>query len=93
MIDSFPYDAWDERHHDVLDLRAGELDRGTYILTALGVIAHGGLADLLGVAREQEAETQAALLAARAACPREPDGARARFPEPPLAGPSTDPGP
>ena len=93
MIDSFPFDEWSE------DIAAfwtfgPNSSTGTYILTALGVIVM--VVALIGWVwlENQKLTAQAALL--RGAGPLPPAGPTAPgpgFAEPPLAGPSTNPGP
>jgi hypothetical protein len=92
MIDSFPYEEWGE------DIGAfwtfwSEDKTGTYILTALGVIlmlvALGGWVWL----ENRKLWAQATLLRAAGGLPvpSQPVGSIAPS-QPPMAGPSTDPG-
>ena len=55
MIDSFPYEEWSEDISAFWTFGPGS-STGTYIMTVLGITAHGRLAHRLGVAREQEAD-------------------------------------
>jgi hypothetical protein len=91
MFDSFPYDEWSD------DIAAfwtfgPQNSTGTYILTVLGIILMVG--SLIGWVwlENRKLAAQAALLRAAGGLP-----APGAFPgpgpsQPPLAGPSTDPG-
>ena len=92
MIDSFPFDEWSEDITAFWTFGPGG-STGTYILTALGVIAM--VASLVGfvVLEARKLDAQAAFLrgAGGFPAPSEPVGFAAPSQEP-LAGPSTDPG-
>jgi hypothetical protein len=92
MIDSFPFDKWGENITAFWTF-GPENSTGTYILTALGVIVM--IASLVGwvMLEQHKLQAQAALLRAAGGLPM-PGGA---YPgpgpsQPPMAGPSTDPG-
>ena len=93
MIDSFPFDEWSE------DITAfwtfgPENSTGTYVLTVLGIILMV-LALIYWVWLENKKLTAQAELLRRAGGlpPTSPTAPGPGFTEPPLAGPSTDPGP
>lgn len=93
MIDSFPYDEWNETITAFWTF-GPENSTGTYILTVLGVIAM--IVSLIGWVwlENQKLQAQAALLRAAGGIPV-PDAAPGLRPgpsQPPLAGPSTHPG-
>ena len=93
MIDSFPFDEWTE------DIAAywtfgPENSTGTYILTVLGIILM--VASLIGfvMLERRKLDAQAQLLRGGGILPpASPTAPGPGFAEPPLAGPSTDPGP
>ena len=93
MIDSFPFDEWTE------DITAywtfgPENSTGTYILTVLGIILM--VASLIGfvMLERRKLDAQAQLLRGGGILPpASPTAPGPGFAEPPLAGPSTDPGP
>ena len=93
MFDAFPYDEWSE---DIAGFWTfgPEHSTGTYILTALGIIFM-----LLAIVywvwlENKKLAAQAALLrGAGGLPPASPTAPGPGFAEPPLAGPSTDPGP
>ena len=93
MIDSFPFDEWTE------DIAAywtfgPENSTGTYIMTALGIILM--LVSLIWfvVLERRKLDAQAQLLRGGGILPpASPTAPGPGFAEPPLAGPSTDPGP
>ncbi len=93
MIDSFPFDEWSE------DIAAywtfgPENSTGTYVLTVLGIILM--VAALIGfvLLERRKLDAQAALLRGGGILPpASPTAPGPGFAEPPLAGPSTDPGP
>ena len=93
MIDSFPYDSWDDVTTTFWTF-GPENSTGTYILTALGIIFM-----LLAIVywvwlENKKLAAQAALLrGAGGLPPASPTAPGPGFAEPPLAGPSTDPGP
>ena len=92
MIDSFPYDEWSN------DIAAfwtfwSEDKTGTYILTALGVIVMLAAYVYWVWLEDRKLAAQAALLRAAGGMPAPggiPPGPGPT--QPPLAGPSTDPG-
>jgi hypothetical protein len=93
VIDSFPFDEWTE------DIAAywtfgPENSTGTYILTVLGIILM--VASLIGyvVLERRKLDAQAELLRGGGILPpASPTAPGPGFAEPPLAGPSTNPGP
>ncbi len=93
MIDSFPFDEWTE------DIAAywtfgPENSTGTYILTVLGIILM--VASLIGfvMLERRKLDAQAQLLRGGGVLPpASPTAPGPGFKEPPLAGPSTNPGP
>jgi len=93
VIDSFPFDSWDEVTTTFWTF-GPENSTGTYVLTALGIILMV-VALIYWVWLENKKLTaQAALLrGASGLPPASPTAPGPGFQEPPLAGPSTDPGP
>ena len=99
MIDSFPYESWMNRAGDALNEDIAGFwtfgpgnSTGTYILTILGVVAM--LASLVGWVwlENRKLAAQAALLRSAGGF-LEPAPSQGPGPaQPPLAGPSTDPG-
>jgi hypothetical protein len=93
VIDSFPFDSWEEVTTTFWTF-GPEGSTGTYVLTVLGVILM-----VLALAywvwlENNKLNAQAELLrGAGGLPPASPTAPGAGFPEPPLAGPSTDPGP
>ncbi len=92
MFDAFPFDEWGE---DVAEFWTfgGEGSTGTYIMTVLGIAFM--VAAFIGfvVLENRKLAAQAALLRAAGGPPAPggpPPGAAPS--QPPLAGPSTDPG-
>lgn len=93
MIDSFPFDEWSE------DVAAywtfwSDDSTGTYILTVLGIILM--VASIIGyvLLERRKLDAQAELLRGGGILPpASPTAPGPGFAEPPLAGPSTDPGP
>lgn len=93
MIDSFPFDEWTE------DIAAywtfgPENSTGTYVMTVLGIILM--VASLIGfvMLERRKLDAQAELLRGGGILPpASPTAPGPGFAEPPLAGPSTDPGP
>jgi hypothetical protein len=93
VIDSFPFDEWTE------DITAywtfgPENSTGTYILTVLGIILM--VAALIGfvLLERRKLDAQAQLLRGGGILPpASPTAPGPGFAEPPIAGPSTDPGP
>jgi hypothetical protein len=93
VIDSFPFDAWSEDISAFWTFGPGG-STGTYVMTVLGIIAM--VASLVGWVwlENRKLEAQAALLRAVGGLPA-PGAAPGVTPgpsQPPLAGPSTDPG-
>ena len=92
MIDSFPFDKWSEDITAFWTFGPGG-STGTYILTALGVIAM--VAAFVGFvvleARKLNAQAEFLRAAGGFPVPAAPVGTIAPSQEP-LAGPSTDPG-
>lgn len=92
MIDSFPFDEWSEDITAFWTFGPGG-STGTYILTVLGVILM--VAALIGWAwlENRKLWAQADLLRAAGGMPAPSQPARGISPsQPPLAGPSTEPG-
>jgi hypothetical protein len=93
VIDSFPFDEWTD------DIAAywtfgPENSTGTYILTVLGIILM--IASLIAfvMLEHRKLDAQAQLLRGGGILPpASPTAPGPGFAEPPLAGPSTDPGP
>jgi hypothetical protein len=93
VIDSFPFDEWSE------DIGAywtfwSDDSTGTYIMTALGIILM--VASIIGyvLLESKKLNAQAELLRGGGILPpASPTAPGPGFAEPPLAGPSTDPGP
>jgi hypothetical protein len=93
VIDSFPFDEWSEEITTFWTF-GPENSTGTYVLTVLGVIFMV-LAIVYWVWLEnKKLNAQAELLrGAGGLPPASPTAPGTGFAEPPLAGPSTDPGP
>jgi hypothetical protein len=93
VIDSFPFDEWSEEITTFWTF-GPEDSTGTYVLTVLGVIFMV-LAIVYWVWLEnKKLNAQAELLrGAGGLPPAGPTAPGPGFAEPPLAGPSTDPGP
>jgi hypothetical protein len=93
VIDSFPFDEWTE------DIAAywtfgPENSTGTYVLTVLGIILMVVSLIWFVVLERRKLDAQAALLRGGGVLPpASPTAPGPGFAEPPLAGPSTDPGP
>ena len=93
MIDSFPFDEWTE------DITAywtfgPENSTGTYIMTALGIILMIVSLIWFVMLERRKLDAQAQLLRGGGILPpASPTAPGPGFAEPPLAGPSTDPGP
>jgi hypothetical protein len=93
VIDSFPYDEWSE------DITAfwtfgPQNSTGTYILTVLGIILMVAALIYWVWLENKKLTAQADLLrGAGGLPPASPTAPGPGFQEPPLAGPSTDPGP
>jgi hypothetical protein len=92
VIDSFPFDEWNERIDAFWTFGPGN-STGTYILTVLGIAFM--VAAFIGffVLENRKLAAQAALLRAAGGIPVPGGPAPGPGPgQPPLAGPSTDPG-
>ena len=92
MIDSFPFDEWNEEIEAFWTFGPGG-STGTYILTVLGIIVM--VAALVGWVwlEHRKLSAQAALLRAAGGLPLPGGAPPGEGPsQPPLAGPSTDPG-
>jgi hypothetical protein len=93
VIDSFPFDEWSE------DITAfwtfgPENSTGTYVLTVLGIILMVAALIYWVWLENKKLTAQAQLLrGAGGLPPASPTAPGPGFAEPPLAGPSTDPGP
>jgi hypothetical protein len=93
VIDSFPFDEWSE------DITAywtfwSDDSTGTYILTVLGIILMVGSIIGYVLLESRKLNAQAQLLRGGGILPpASPTAPGPGFAEPPLAGPSTDPGP
>lgn len=92
MIDSFPFDEWSEEIAGYWTFGPGN-STGTYVLTVLGIALM--VISIIGwvVMEKKKLEAQAALLRAAGGMPAPggiPPGPGPS--QPPLAGPSTDPG-
>ncbi len=93
MIDSFPFDEWTD------DIAAywtfgPENSTGTYILTVLGIILMVASLIAFVLLERRKLDAQAQLLRGGGILPpASPTAPGPGFAEPPLAGPSTDPGP
>ena len=93
MIDSFPFDEWTE------DIAAywtfgPENSTGTYVMTVLGIILMVVSLIWFVLLERRKLDAQAQLLRGGGILPpASPTAPGPGFAEPPLAGPSTDPGP
>jgi hypothetical protein len=93
VIDSFPFDEWTD------DIAAywtfgPENSTGTYILTVLGIILMVASLIAFVLLERKKLDAQAQLLRGGGILPpASPTAPGPGFAEPPLAGPSTDPGP
>ena len=93
MIDSFPFDEWSE---DITTFWTfgPENSTGTYVLTVLGIILMVAALIYWVWLENKKLTAQAELLrGAGGLPPASPTAPGPGFGEPPLAGPSTDPGP
>lgn len=93
MIDSFPFDEWSEEISAYWTFGPGN-STGTYILTVLGIMLM--VISIIAWVRleEQKLNAQAELLRGGGILPpASPTAPGPGFKEPPLAGPSTNPGP
>ena len=92
MIDSFPFEEWGEEIEAFWTFGPGG-STGTYILTALGILLM--VAAIVGfvLLEDRKLSAQAALLRAAGGLPLPGGVPPGEGPsQPPLAGPSTDPG-
>jgi hypothetical protein len=93
VIDSFPFDEWTE------DIAAywtfgPENSTGTYVMTVLGIILMVVSLIWFVMLERRKLDAQAELLRGGGILPpASPTAPGPGFAEPPLAGPSTDPGP
>jgi hypothetical protein len=93
VIDSFPYDAWDEVTTTFWTF-GPENSNGTYVLTVLGIILMVAALIYWVWLENRKLTAQAELLrGAGGLPPASPTAPGPGFEEPPLAGPSTKPGP
>jgi hypothetical protein len=93
VIDSFPFDEWSE---DITSFWTfgPENSTGTYVLTVLGIILMVAALIYWVWLENKKLTAQAELLrGAGGLPPASPTAPGPGFAEPPLAGPSTDPGP
>jgi hypothetical protein len=93
VIDSFPFDEWSE---DITSFWTfgPENSTGTYVLTVLGIIFMVAALIYWVWLENRKLAAQAELLrGAGGLPPASPTAPGPGFAEPPLAGPSTDPGP
>lgn len=90
MIDSFPFDEWSEEIAGYWTFGPGN-STGTYVLTVLGIALM--VLSLIGwvVMENRKLEAQANLLRAAGGLPVPPPPGSGPS-QPPMAGPSTDPG-
>ena len=92
MIDSFPFDSWDDVTTTFWTF-GPENSTGTYVLTVLGIIFMVAALVYWVWLENKKLNAQAAAPARRGGLPPAARRRRARFRRAPLAGPSTDPGP
>jgi hypothetical protein len=93
VIDSFPFDEWSEEITTFWTF-GPEDSTGTYVLTVLGVILMVAALIYWVWLENRKLTAQAELLrGAGGLPPASPTAPGPGFAEPPLAGPSTDPGP
>jgi hypothetical protein len=93
VIDSFPFDEWSEEITTFWTF-GPEDSTGTYVLTVLGVILMVAALIYWVWLENKKLNAQAELLrGAGGLPPASPTAPGPGFAEPPLAGPSTDPGP
>jgi hypothetical protein len=93
VIDSFPFDEWSEEITTFWTF-GPEDSTGTYVLTVLGIILMVGALIYWVWLENRKLNAQAELLrGAGGLPPASPTAPGPGFEEPPLAGPSTDPGP
>jgi hypothetical protein len=93
VIDSFPYDTWEDVATTFWTF-GPEDSTGTYILTVLGIILMVAAIIYWVWLENKKLTAQAQLLrGAGGLPPASPTAPGPGFTEPPLAGPSTEPGP
>ncbi|HEU4451196.1 MAG TPA: hypothetical protein VFR63_14615 [Gaiellaceae bacterium] len=93
MIDSFPFDEWSEDIAGFWTFGPGN-STGTYIMTALGIIVMVGAWIAWFWVEHRKLTRQAEHLRAAGLLPAPGGGYPGTGPtQPPMAGPSTDPGP
>jgi hypothetical protein len=93
VIDSFPYDSWEDVATTFWTF-GPEDSTGTYILTVLGIILMVAAIIYWVWLENRKLTAQAQLLrGAGGLPPASPTAPGPGFAEPPLAGPSTEPGP
>jgi hypothetical protein len=94
VIDSFPFDEWSEEITTFWTF-GPEDSTGTYVLTVLGVILMVAALIYWVWLENRKLNAQAELLRGGGGLlpPASPTAPGPGFAEPPLAGPSTDPGP
>jgi hypothetical protein len=93
VIDSFPFDEWSEEITTFWTF-GPEDSTGTYVLTVLGVILMVAALIYWVWLENKKLNAQAELLrGAGGLPPASPTAPGPGFAEPPLAGPSSDPGP
>jgi hypothetical protein len=93
VIDSFPYDTWEDVATTFWTF-GPEDSTGTYILTVLGIILMVAAIIYWVWLENRKLTAQAQLLrGAGGLPPASPTAPGPGFAEPPLAGPSTEPGP
>jgi hypothetical protein len=93
VIDSFPFEEWSEEITSFWTF-GPENSTGTYVLTVLGIILMVAALIYWVWLENRKLRAQAELLrTAGGLPPASPTAPGPGFEEPPLAGPSTDPGP
>jgi hypothetical protein len=93
VIDSFPFDEWSEEITTFWTF-GPENSTGTYVLTVLGVILMVAALIYWVWLENRKLNAQAELLrGAGGLPPASPTAPGPGFAEPPIAGPSTEPGP
>jgi hypothetical protein len=93
VIDSFPFDEWTE-YIAAYWTFGPENSTGTYVMTVLGIILMVASLIWFVMLERRKLDAQAELLRGGGILPpASPTAPGPGFAEPPLAGPSTDPGP
>jgi hypothetical protein len=93
VIDSFPFDSWEDVATTFWTF-GPEDSTGTYVLTVLGIILMVAAIVYWVWLENRKLNAQAELLRGGGILPpASPTAPGPDFEEPPLAGPSTDPGP